>query len=127
MASVTSMSTSWVRWLRAARPGRLLTAQRSGKVVNVASIAGLVSRRASTGVFRLEGRVDQILGVVGPRVVIVQRSSERVAAGGFDTEAQQEVLPTPELVRARVSRIPAESDLAGLRLPDWGHVRYGRW
>lgn len=99
--------------------GRVLTAQRSGKVVNIASIAGLVGRRTITAYSASKAALIRFSESLAHEWAAANVQVNVIAPGGIDTEAQREVLTSPEIAQARVRRIPAgrlgqPSDIATL-------------
>ena len=87
--------------------GRILTAQRSGKIVNISSITGLVGRRTISAYSSAKAALIRFSESLAHEWASSNVQVNVIAPGGFDTEAQQEVLTTPDLVEARLARIPA--------------------
>jgi len=86
--------------------GSILTAQRSGKIVNVASITGLVGRRTISAYSAAKAALIRFSESIAHEWADSNVQVNVIAPGGFDTEAHREVLVTPDLVKARLARIP---------------------
>ena len=87
--------------------GRVFVQQRSGKVINISSIAGLVGRRTITAYSASKAALIRFSESLAHEWSAYNVQVNVIAPGGFDTEAQREALSTPELAAIRTRRIPA--------------------
>jgi 2-deoxy-D-gluconate 3-dehydrogenase len=93
-------------WLSRAA-GRHLVAQRRGKIVNVSSISGIRGKARLVSYSASKGGIIQLTKALAAEWARHNVQVNAIAPGFFETEAQQQVLDQPEILKARLSKIPA--------------------
>lgn len=87
--------------------GRHMIAQRSGKIINVASISGIRGKAVLVGYSASKGALIQLSNALAAEWARHNIQVNAIAPGGFVTEAQAAVVNDPEVLRKRVRKIPA--------------------
>jgi 2-deoxy-D-gluconate 3-dehydrogenase len=87
--------------------GRILVPQGSGKIVNVASIAGILGKPALVAYSASKGAVLQMTKALGAEWAKARVQVNAIAPGAFATDAQQTMLESPEILERRLLKIPA--------------------
>lgn len=90
---------------RAAGPH--LLAQRSGKVINVASTSGLLGKPTLVSYSASKGAVIQFTKALAAEWAPYGIQVNAIAPGAFETDAQAAVLDSPEILARRLRKIPA--------------------
>jgi 2-deoxy-D-gluconate 3-dehydrogenase len=90
---------------RAAGPHFL--AQRSGKVINVASTSGINGKATLVSYSASKGAVLQFTKALAAEWGRFGIQVNAIAPGAFETDAQAAVLGSPEILERRLRRIPA--------------------
>lgn len=87
--------------------GRHFLAQRSGKVVNVASTSGVNGKASLVSYSASKGAVLQFTKALAAEWARFGIQVNAIAPGAFETDAQSAVLGSPEILERRLRRIPA--------------------
>jgi 2-deoxy-D-gluconate 3-dehydrogenase len=87
--------------------GPLLLAQRSGKVINIASTSGISGKPLLVSYSASKGAVIQFTKALAAEWASDNVQVNVIAPGAFETRAQQVVLESPDLRLRRTRRIPA--------------------
>jgi 2-dehydro-3-deoxy-D-gluconate 5-dehydrogenase len=87
--------------------GRLLVAQGSGKVINVASTSGITGKPLLVSYSASKGGLIQLTKALAAEWAPSGVQVNAIAPGAFETDAQRVVLDSPELLERRVRKIPA--------------------
>jgi 2-deoxy-D-gluconate 3-dehydrogenase len=97
--------TSAARLSQAA--GRVFIPQRRGKVINVASTAGILGKATLVAYSASKGALLQLTKALAAEWAEHGIQVNAIAPGAFETQAQQRVLDDPELLHRRIRRIPS--------------------
>lgn len=87
--------------------GRYMVEQKSGKIINIASISGIRGKAVLVGYSASKGALIQLTRALSAEWARYNVQVNVVAPGGFVTEAQAAVVNDPEVLRKRVRKIPA--------------------
>jgi 2-deoxy-D-gluconate 3-dehydrogenase len=87
--------------------GRHLVAQRSGKIVNVASTSGMSGKPQLVAYSASKGAVIQFTKALAAEWARHGVQVNAIAPGAFETDAQRAVLESPSLLERRTRKIPA--------------------
>jgi 2-dehydro-3-deoxy-D-gluconate 5-dehydrogenase len=87
--------------------GRILLAQGSGKIINIASTSGLLGKPQLAAYSASKGALLQLTKALGAEWAAAGVQVNAIAPGAFTTDAQRAVLESPELLQRRLKRIPA--------------------
>jgi len=87
--------------------GRHMLAQGSGKVINIASISGLLGKASLVAYSASKGALIQFTKALASEWATSGVQVNAIAPGAFETEAQKAVLESPDLLKRRIRRIPA--------------------
>ncbi len=87
--------------------GAPMIAQRSGKIINIASISGIRGKAVLVGYSASKGALIQLTKALAAEWARHNIQVNVIAPGGFKTEAQAAVLNDPETLKRRVRKIPA--------------------
>ncbi len=79
----------------------------SGKIINVASTAGLLGKASLVAYSSSKGAVVQMTKALSSEWARHGVQVNAIAPGAFETEAQKLVLESPEILRRRIRKIPA--------------------
>jgi 2-deoxy-D-gluconate 3-dehydrogenase len=90
---------------RAAAPH--LIGQRSGKIVNIASISGIRGKAGLASYSASKGALVQLTKALAAEWARHNVQVNAIAPGAFETEAQEAVLASPDLRMRRIRKIPA--------------------
>jgi 2-deoxy-D-gluconate 3-dehydrogenase len=87
--------------------GTHFLAQRSGKVINVASTSGINGKPVLVSYSASKGAVLQLTKALGAEWARFGIQVNAIAPGAFETDAQSAVLESPEVLERRLRKIPA--------------------
>jgi 2-deoxy-D-gluconate 3-dehydrogenase len=87
--------------------GRHFISRGSGKIINVASTTGLRGKQPLAGYAASKGALLRLTESLAAEWARHGIQVNAIAPGAFATEAQHEVLESPDLLARRVRRIPA--------------------
>jgi 2-dehydro-3-deoxy-D-gluconate 5-dehydrogenase len=87
--------------------GRHFLAQRSGKVINVASTSGITGKPMLVSYSASKGALLQFTKALAGEWARFGIQVNAIAPGAFETEAQSAVLESPEILERRLRKIPA--------------------
>ncbi|OJY52023.1 glucose 1-dehydrogenase [Pseudonocardia sp. 73-21] len=87
--------------------GRHFLAQRSGKVINIASTSGINGKPILVSYSASKGAVLQFTKALGAEWARFGIQVNAIAPGAFSTDAQSAVLESPEILERRLRKIPA--------------------
>jgi 2-deoxy-D-gluconate 3-dehydrogenase len=87
--------------------GRHLVAQRSGKIINVASTSGISGKPTLVAYSASKGAVIQFTKALAAEWARYGVQVNAIAPGAFETDAQRAVLDSPVLLEKRTRKIPA--------------------
>jgi len=87
--------------------GRHLIAQRSGKIINIASTSGILGKATLVAYSASKGALLQFTKALAAEWAGHGIQVNAVAPGAFATEAQRAVLESPEMLERRTRKIPA--------------------
>jgi 2-dehydro-3-deoxy-D-gluconate 5-dehydrogenase len=87
--------------------GRHFIAQRSGKVINVASTSGINGKPTLVSYSASKGAVLQFTKALGAEWARFGIQVTAIAPGAFETDAQAAVLESPQILERRLRKIPA--------------------
>lgn len=87
--------------------GKHFLAQRSGKVINVASTSGINGKPVLVSYSASKGAVLQFTKALGAEWAPLGIQVNAIAPGAFETDAQAAVLTSPETLTRRLRKIPA--------------------
>ncbi|MDQ4421566.1 SDR family NAD(P)-dependent oxidoreductase [Sphingobium sp. DEHP117] len=87
--------------------GRHMIEQRSGKIINVASISGLRGKPVLVGYSASKGALIQMSKALAAEWARYNVQVNAIAPGGFVTEAQAAVVNNEDVFKKRVRKIPA--------------------
>jgi 2-dehydro-3-deoxy-D-gluconate 5-dehydrogenase len=94
--------------LLAQAAARHFVAQRSGKIVNVASTTGVRGKPLLVAYSTTKGALTRFTEALAAELAQHDVQVNTIAPGAFVTEAQQAVLDSPDLLQRRIRRIPAK-------------------
>jgi 2-deoxy-D-gluconate 3-dehydrogenase len=94
--------------LLAQAAARHFVAQRSGKIVNVASTTGVRGKPLLVAYSTTKGALTRFTEALAAELAQHGVQVNTIAPGAFVTEAQQAVLDSPDLLQRRIRRIPAK-------------------
>ena len=94
--------------LLAQAAGKHFVAQGGGKIINIASTTGLRGKPTLVGYSTSKGAVLRMTEALAAEWAKHNIQVNAIAPGAFRTDAQKEVLESPELLHKRVRRIPAK-------------------
>jgi len=86
--------------------GRIMIAQGSGKVVNIASISGILGKASLVTYSTSKGALVQFTKALSSEWSKTGVQVNAIAPGGFATEAQAAVINDSEVLKKRVRKIP---------------------
>ncbi|PAL21504.1 SDR family NAD(P)-dependent oxidoreductase [Sphingopyxis sp. GW247-27LB] len=87
--------------------GAIMVEQRSGKIINIASISGIRGKAVLVGYSASKGAVLQMTKALAAEWARHNIQVNAIAPGGFATEAQAAVVNNPDVLKKRVRKIPA--------------------
>jgi 2-deoxy-D-gluconate 3-dehydrogenase len=87
--------------------GKHLLAQRSGKIINVASTSGINGKPVLVSYSATKGAVLQFTKALGAEWARFGVQVNAIAPGAFETDAQAAVTGSPEVLERRLRKIPA--------------------
>ncbi len=87
--------------------GRHLIAQRSGKIINIASTSGILGKATLVAYSASKGALLQFTKALAAEWAGHGIQVNAIAPGAFATEAQRAVLDSPEMLERRTRKIPA--------------------
>lgn len=87
--------------------GQQFIRQRSGKVINIASTSGLLGKATLVAYSASKGALLQFTKALAAEWAPFGIQVNAIAPGAFETDAQREVLESPELLARRLRKIPA--------------------
>jgi 2-deoxy-D-gluconate 3-dehydrogenase len=93
--------------LLAQRAGRVMIEQGGGRIVNVASTAGLRGKPHLVGYSTSKGAVVRFTEALAAEWAAKNVQVNCIAPGAFTTDAQRAVTESPDLLARRVAKIPA--------------------
>lgn len=93
--------------LLAQAAGRQMIEQGGGRIVNIASTTGVRGKPHLVGYSASKGAVVRMTEALAAEWAPKNVQVNCIAPGAFRTDAQQEVLESPDLLRRRVAKIPA--------------------
>jgi 2-deoxy-D-gluconate 3-dehydrogenase len=85
----------------------ILSAQRSGKVINIASICGITGKPLLAAYSASKGAILRLTQALAAEWAAYGIQVNAIAPGAFETNAQRAVLDDPENLRRRIRKIPA--------------------
>ncbi|MDG1986858.1 MAG: glucose 1-dehydrogenase [Halieaceae bacterium] len=87
--------------------GQYMTNQGSGKIINIASISGIRGKASLVAYSASKGALIQFTKALAAEWAKYDVQVNAIAPGAFETEAQKEVIESPDLLSRRISKIPA--------------------
>ena len=87
--------------------GRHMTARGSGKIINIASTSGIRGKATLAGYSASKGGLIRFTEALASEWARYGVQVNAIAPGAFETEAQQQVLESSELLTKRLRKIPA--------------------
>lgn len=87
--------------------GRLMIAQRSGKIINIASTSGILGKPTLVAYSASKGALLQFTKALAAEWASKGVQVNAIAPGAFQTAAQSAVLDSPEILERRLRKIPA--------------------
>jgi 2-deoxy-D-gluconate 3-dehydrogenase len=87
--------------------GKHFLAQRSGKVINIASTSGINGKPILVSYSASKGAMLQFTKALGAEWARFGIQVNAIAPGAFETDAQSAVLESPEVLERRLRKIPA--------------------
>jgi 2-deoxy-D-gluconate 3-dehydrogenase len=87
--------------------GRHLIAQRSGKIINIASTSGILGKATLVAYSASKGALLQFTKALAAEWAGHGIQVNAIAPGAFATDAQRAVLDSPEMLERRTRKIPA--------------------
>ena len=86
--------------------GAIMIEQRSGKIINIASISGIRGKAVLVGYSASKGAMLQMTKALAAEWARYNIQVNAIAPGGFGTEAQAAVINNPDVLTKRVRKIP---------------------
>lgn len=86
--------------------GQHMIQQRSGKIINMASISGIRGKASLVGYSASKGALIQLTKALAAEWARHNVQVNAIAPGGFITEAQAAVLNNPDVLKKRIRKIP---------------------
>jgi 2-deoxy-D-gluconate 3-dehydrogenase len=86
--------------------GRILLAQGSGKLINIASTSGILGKATLVAYSASKGALLQFTKALAAEWAQGGVQVNAIAPGAFETDAQSAVLESPELLTRRLRKIP---------------------
>jgi 2-deoxy-D-gluconate 3-dehydrogenase len=87
--------------------GRILLAQGSGKIINIASTSGILGKATLVAYSASKGALLQFTKALAAEWAKSGVQVNAIAPGAFETDAQAAVLESPEMLARRLRKIPA--------------------
>jgi 2-deoxy-D-gluconate 3-dehydrogenase len=87
--------------------GRHMAEQGSGKIINIASTSGILGKAALVAYSSSKGAMLQFTKALAAEWAPLNIQVNAIAPGAFETDAQSAVLESPEILKRRLSKIPA--------------------
>jgi 2-deoxy-D-gluconate 3-dehydrogenase len=87
--------------------GRILLAQGSGKIINIASTSGILGKATLVAYSASKGALLQFTKALAAEWAKNGVQVNAIAPGAFETDAQAAVLESPEMLGRRLRKIPA--------------------
>jgi 2-deoxy-D-gluconate 3-dehydrogenase len=87
--------------------GKVFIPQRHGKVINLASTAGILGKATLVAYSASKGALIQMTRALAAEWAKHGIQVNAIAPGAFETAAQQHVLDDPDLLQRRIRKIPA--------------------
>lgn len=87
--------------------GRILLAQGSGKIINIASTSGILGKATLVAYSASKGALLQFTKALAAEWAKSGVQVNAIAPGAFETDAQAAVLESPELLSRRLRKIPS--------------------
>jgi len=88
--------------------GRHLIAQRSGKIINIASTSGILGKAMLVSYSSSKGALLQFTKALAAEWAAKGVQVNAIAPGAFETDAQRVVLESEDLLRRRIGKIPVK-------------------
>ena len=93
--------------LLAQAAGRIMLAQGSGKIINIASTSGILGKATLVAYSSSKGALLQFTKALAGEWAKGGVQVNAIAPGAFETDAQAAVLESPEMLTRRLRKIPA--------------------
>ncbi len=93
--------------LLAQAAGRIMLAQGSGKIINIASTSGILGKATLVAYSSSKGALLQFTKALAAEWAKGGVQVNAIAPGAFETDAQAAVLESPEMLTRRLRKIPA--------------------
>jgi len=93
--------------LLAQAAGRIMLAQGSGKIINIASTSGILGKATLVAYSSSKGALLQFTKALAAEWARSGVQVNAIAPGAFETDAQAAVLESPEMLTRRLRKIPA--------------------
>jgi len=93
--------------LLAQAAGRIMLAQGSGKIINIASTSGILGKATLVAYSSSKGALLQFTKALAAEWAKSGVQVNAIAPGAFETDAQAAVLESPEMLTRRLRKIPA--------------------
>jgi 2-dehydro-3-deoxy-D-gluconate 5-dehydrogenase len=87
--------------------GRIMLAQGSGKIINIASTSGLLGKPTLVAYSASNGALLQFTKALAGEWAKSGIQVNAIAPGAFETDAQAAVLESPEMLTRRLRKIPS--------------------
>ncbi|WP_425409880.1 SDR family NAD(P)-dependent oxidoreductase [Hyphococcus sp.] len=88
--------------------GQYFIEQKSGKVINIASTSGILGKPQLVAYSASKGAMLQFTKALAGEWAGFGIQVNAIAPGAFETDAQQAVLDSPEIMQRRLKKIPAK-------------------
>ncbi len=88
--------------------GRHLIAQRSGKIINIASTSGILGKAMLVSYSSSKGALLQFTKALAAEWAARGVQVNAIAPGAFETDAQRVVLESEDLLKRRIGKIPSK-------------------
>ena len=86
--------------------GKIMLEQGSGKIINIASTSGILGKAWLVAYSTSKGAVLQFTKALAAEWAGQGVQVNAIAPGAFETEAQRQVLDSPDLLKRRLGKIP---------------------